>query len=88
MKILLVYNPKAANGRSTRSLDRVVGLFSARGVDIDLRLTDGPGRATELVGACDLSAYDGVVAAGGDGTLFEVLNGLMNNHGSGRPFGL
>lgn len=37
----------------------------------------------------DLKAYDGVVAAGGDGTLFEVLNGLYTHPKSARvPLGL
>ena len=33
----------------------------------------------EIVKNADLSKYDGIVAAGGDGTLFEVINGYFQN---------
>ena len=49
---------------------------TCRCADIDMIETSGAGNATRLVAEADFSAYDGLVAAGGDGTLFEVLNGL------------
>jgi diacylglycerol kinase (ATP) len=43
----------------------------------------------EQVGVAPLDAYDGVIAAGGDGTLFEVLNGLYRHAPERRvPLGL
>jgi diacylglycerol kinase (ATP) len=39
----------------------------------------------EMVSAADLKGYDGVIAAGGDGTLFEVVNGYFRNQSSARP---
>ena len=85
MRVLLVYNPRAANGRADRALERVRALFSARNVDTDVVLTEAPGHATEIVHNVDLGGYDGVVAGGGDGTLFEVLNGLFLNKAEIRP---
>ncbi len=47
------------------------------------------GHATDLVAEADLEAFDGVIAVGGDGTLFEVLNGLYHKAPGERvPLGL
>ncbi len=85
MRVLLVYNPRAANGRALSALTRVRELFSARGVEAEVVLTEAPGHATEIVYRSDLGDYDGVVAGGGDGTLFEVVNGYFGNKGDNRP---
>jgi len=85
VRVLLVYNPRAANGRAAGTLARVRELFSARDVDTEVVLTEAPGHATEIVRAADLGGYDGVVAGGGDGTLFEVVNGFFRNRGEVRP---
>ena len=56
---------------------------------MDFKTTAHAGHGTEMVAITDLSAYDGLVAAGGDGTLFEVLNGLYKQPKSARiPLGL
>jgi len=51
--------------------------------------TTAQGHATELVANADLGEFDGLVAVGGDGTLFEVLNGLYEHPAVARiPLGL
>lgn len=85
MRVLLVYNPRAANGRAARALERVRSLFSLRNVDTEVVLTEAPGHAIEVVHSIDFSGYDGVVAGGGDGTLFEVVNGWFLNQGERKP---
>jgi YegS/Rv2252/BmrU family lipid kinase len=89
MKILLVFNPHAANGRVGSLLPGVLAAFSEAGVEVDLRSTVGPGHATRLVAEAAFDDCDGVVAAGGDGTLFEVLNGYYLNRSPRRvPLGV
>lgn len=46
--------------------------------------TARPGHGSELVANTDLSGFDGLIAAGGDGTVFEVLNGLYTHPKSAR----
>ncbi|MFC2156347.1 diacylglycerol/lipid kinase family protein, partial [Acidobacteriota bacterium] len=53
--------------------------FNKRDVEFELRLTDYPEHAVEIIRETDFGAYDGIVAAGGDGTLFEVINGYYKN---------
>ena len=65
-------------------MDRIVerlGQFA----DVQTMKSAGPGDATRLVAEADLSAFDVVVAAGGDGTLFEVLNGIYDNGIDDKP---
>lgn len=88
MKLLLVFNPHAAAGRARRLLPQVSDRLSAF-AKVELLETTGAGDATRRVQQADLSAFDAVVAAGGDGTLFEVLNGLYGHVSADRvPLGL
>ena len=72
MKLLLVYNPCAGNGRARRSLAEVEDHARNLGLRVETRLTGRRGHATEIVRTADLDAFDGIIAAGGDGTVFEV----------------
>jgi diacylglycerol kinase (ATP) len=89
MKVLLVYNPYAAHKRAKKILPEVEACFIDNGIQFDFRLTDYPEHAVDIVAKADFSLYDGVVAAGGDGTLFEVINGYFKNPEQGRiPLGV
>jgi len=89
MKILLVYNPAAGNGKADKLLPKIEQEFNKREIFFDLLKTSGPGHAVDLVKDSDLSGYDGIISAGGDGTMFEVLNGYYFNPGKVKPtFGI
>jgi len=89
LKLLVILNPKAAHGRSAHKLKAIRARFDSLGIEADFVPTRYPGHATELVGAAVLPEYDGVVAAGGDGTVSEVLNGLYRHPKPRRiPLGL
>lgn len=79
MKVLLVYNPCAGYGRAKKILPKVESEFLKQDIDFELHLTDYPEHAVEIVKNADLQTFDGIVAAGGDGTLFEVINGYYQN---------
>ena len=89
LKLLIIFNPSAAHGRSVKKLKSIRSSFANLGIDASFVPTSHPGHGTELVAGTSLSGYDGVVAAGGDGTLFEVLNGLYRHAKAERvPLGL
>jgi len=89
MKALLVYNPVAAHKRAKKILPEVEACFVDQGIEFDLRLTDYPEHAVDIVGSADFSRYDGIIAGGGDGTLFEVINGYFKNADKGKiPLGV
>jgi diacylglycerol kinase (ATP) len=89
MKLLLIFNPNARHGRAHKLLSAIRQEFTARGVATEVLLTRHRGDATEQLAQRPLGPYDGVVAAGGDGTVFEVLNGLYRQPREARkPLGV
>jgi diacylglycerol kinase (ATP) len=72
--ICVIYNPRAGRGRAERRLARLKEAFAARA---EFRPTQaaGDGEAQALQAARDGFAI--VAAAGGDGTVHEVANGLL-----------
>ncbi|NPV79884.1 MAG: diacylglycerol kinase family lipid kinase [Firmicutes bacterium] len=80
MKFLVILNPRAGRGRARRVMPVVRKTLSDLKVSFDLRLTRGPGDATRLASEAVSSGYDVVVAAGGDGTVNEVANGIIGSN--------
>jgi YegS/Rv2252/BmrU family lipid kinase len=83
-RVLVVVNPVSGRRRVHRVLPPFLDALRRRGITVDAVRTSVAGDASRLVmeGA---DAADAIVAAGGDGTLNEVLNGLPAN---GPPVGL
>ena len=75
MKLLLVFNPHAAVGRAAKLLPALRAALE-RSARLEILATRAAGDAVERVARADLTGFDGLIEAGGDGTLFEVLNGL------------
>ena len=83
-KIRMIYNPEADRGRSYQVAGDLHQL-SAEWGGADWIGTDYPGHAGELALAALEAGYETVVALGGDGTVHEVVNGLMQAEASRRP---
>jgi len=79
MRLLLIYNPCAGHGKAGRRLTEIEGLCQQLDLEVDIRITERAGHAIEIIEAEDLASFDGVVAAGGDGTVFEAVNGIFRN---------
>ena len=73
----IIVNPVAGSGSGGRAIPRIEELLTRDGLDYDLVRTERRGHAIDLARESALAGYDVVVAAGGDGTANEVLNGLM-----------
>ncbi|MGD2129660.1 MAG: diacylglycerol kinase family lipid kinase [Lysobacterales bacterium] len=88
MKLLLVFNPVAAAGRSARLMPRVQDALG-RVAEVDTLVTEVPHQGARLLATVDLTPYDGVVVAGGDGSLFDAVNGLCARAAADRvPLGV
>ena len=94
MKIKVILNPYANRWRAGSRVAEVKAAFAATVAAASLQpeiiLTEKPGQATVLAEAAVAEGCDVVVAAGGDGTLSEVANGLLRAAGDGptAPFGI
>lgn len=83
-KIKIIVNPNADLGRAWRSSAELKKIFSDYG-EADWSGTVFPIHAKELAKKAGLENYDLVIAVGGDGTIHEVVNGLMEIPHEFRP---
>jgi diacylglycerol kinase (ATP) len=78
LQVLIVYNPAAGKSSNLKNiLDRVANLWRDLGWQVQIAATTAPGDATSKAQIAARSGYNAVVAAGGDGTVNEVMNGLV-----------
>ncbi len=87
MRVKVILNPFADNGHARHLETSIADEFRRHG-EADIFLTDEPGHGRELAAAAPDEGYDLVVAAGGDGTVHEVVNGLVVNERSVLPMGV
>jgi len=76
-KNLILVNPIAGRGNGAKLSPSIETTLKHLGLDFDLRHTEFAGHAIQLAEQAAAHGYDLVVAAGGDSTANEVLNGLM-----------
>lgn len=77
MKTQIILNPAADHGRAQLLKEQILGWASEYN-DISLVATEKPGDGRRLAEAAIDDGYELVVAAGGDGTVHEVINGLVH----------
>ena len=76
-KIKVILNPVAGKGYSGRAEPKIRQYLKEAGLDFDLVRTQKRGHGIELAEQAVKDGFDLVVAAGGDGTTNEVVNGLI-----------
>lgn len=75
----LIYNPHAGFDDWQHSVNATAEYWQARGWTVTLRQTEYPAHATILAATAVRAGHRLVLAAGGDGTLHEVANGLLGS---------
>jgi diacylglycerol kinase (ATP) len=74
---LAVVNPAAGGGRGRKLVAQVLERLRAGGVKLDVVETTGPGQGTHLAQDGYARGYRKFIAVGGDGTSYEIVNGLF-----------
>lgn len=74
----LISNPKTGRyaSRRLRPVQELASRLESLGIKIDLKLTGGPGEATEIAARAARNGASDVIVAGGDGTINEAIQGL------------
>jgi len=81
-KSLLIVNPVAGHGRGLKCFRLLESRILAAFPGIEVRMSEYPGHAVEIGRRAAGEGFTRVICLGGDGTPFEVLNGLC---AEGRP---
>ena len=89
-KAKIIVNPYAGRWKALKSIPAIEAALLGEGIPYDLVQTEGPEHGIELARQAALQGYAPVVAAGGDGTVSEVMNGLVQAAGEGLagPMGI
>jgi diacylglycerol kinase (ATP) len=79
----LIYNPSSGREEFEKRLPEILQYFERAGYETSCHATTGAGDATLAASSAIDRGFDLIIAAGGDGTLYEVLNGMAER--DGRP---
>ena len=78
-KMLFIYNPKAGKGQIKNNLSDIIDIFVKAGNEVTVYPTQYAGDAVRMA-AEKSKKYDLLVCSGGDGTLDEVVTGIMQSN--------
>ncbi|MCR5808743.1 MAG: hypothetical protein K6G56_04200 [Clostridiales bacterium] len=84
-KLLLIANPAAGMRGVEQSLPAVKEIFREGGFEVSVFMTGAPGDAEDIAFR-EAPSHDLIVCAGGDGTLYQIINGMIRS-GSNVPVG-
>ena len=84
---LIIYNPIAGRGRVIKHWPEVEQALIEAGVEFDVVATAAPLEAVSLAEKAH-TKYSAVIAVGGDGTVHEVVNGLLRASSEGETIPL
>ena len=85
-KVLLIINPVAGRLKAKGALFDIVNTFCEAGYKVTTQTTQYQGHGIELAAAAKKDEYDLVCCSGGDGTLHEIISGILKS-GSKIPVG-
>lgn len=81
-RLLVIANPRAGRGAVARAWPAVAAALTGSGVEHDVSFTTAPGHAIEIARDAVARGVRFIAAMGGDGTVHEVVNGLMGEQGA------
>ena len=76
-KLLLIINPVAGKMKTKNALFDIINVFCDHDYDVTVKITKRKGHGKEIV-SLEARNYDIVVCCGGDGTLNEVISGIIS----------
>lgn len=77
MKAIVIANPASVSGRFRKTIPEIQRVLKERGINYSFFLSQYPGCAEELARKAKHDGFQIVVACGGDGTVHEIVNGIV-----------
>ncbi|MEN8172412.1 MAG: diacylglycerol kinase family protein [Chloroflexota bacterium] len=84
MRYFVIVNPISGRGDGKSSVPVIEHCFNQAGLDYKIELTTHPWHAADLAQGAVVDGFDVVACAGGDGTVNEIINGLMQAKNAGQ----
>jgi len=85
MSATIILNPYAGRWKARQAIPDVERCCVEAGLDYELVLTEGPGHGIELARQAVLAGRHPIICAGGDGSISEVVNGMLQASDGARP---
>ncbi len=82
-KIKIIHNPYSSRWASGKRRGELEEALETAGLDYDLEQSEFIGHGVDLAAKAVKDGYETIVAAGGDGTMGDVINGMMQAVGDG-----
>lgn len=76
-KTLVILNPISGHGNGEKAWRQIQAALRVGGLDFDLARTTAPRSAVTLAENAKRSGYETLISVGGDGTVNEIVNGMM-----------
>ena len=74
---LAIVNPRSGRQLGPQAVSQLQSILQQAGCQLTICTTNGPGHATRIAAESDLQNFHCIAAIGGDGTIHEIINGLM-----------
>ena len=88
-KYYLLVNPKGGHKRGLEIYEKVKHVFTNASTNVTVLHTEYAGHAFDFANTLDFVGYDGLCAIGGDGTMYELINGMLKRDDNHKiPIGL
>jgi YegS/Rv2252/BmrU family lipid kinase len=85
-RFFAIVNPAAGGGRCGKLAPAALDRVRQAGIDLEVAQTTRPGEATDLARSAYAKGFRNFLAVGGDGTTYEIVNGLFPEaQTQGRP---
>lgn len=77
-RLLFIFNPRSGQGKIKECLTDILDVMIKAGFEVTVYTTQGP-KDAERIAREEAGNYDRIVCSGGDGTLDEVVTGVMSS---------
>lgn len=76
---VLIVNPTSGQGAATKRLPEIEEMLRQRKLAYNIEMASKPLDAMQIARAAAAQQPEGIIAVGGDGTLFEIINGMVGS---------